>query len=97
MQSTDRASTNRKRVFGFPLKGFSLFQGALLSVSAGLLAFCITTMVAIFVLLFLKLHGHPQIDMAISYRDIGFPVAVIVLAIALPTFGILWVRGKFDK
>lgn len=97
MESTDRGSASRKRVFGFPLKGFSLFQGALLSVSAGLLAFCITTTIAIFVLLFLKLHGHPDIDMAISYRDIGFPVAVIVLAIALPTFAILWVKGKFEK
>lgn len=97
MQSMDRGRAGQKRVFGFPLEGFSLFQGALLSVSAGLMTFCITTMVAIFVLLFMKFHGRPDIDMAISYRDVGFPAGVIVLAIALPMFGILWLRAKFEK
>jgi hypothetical protein len=97
MQSMDRGSTGQKRVFGFPLKGFSLFQGALLSLSASLMTFCITTTIAIFVLLFMKFHGRPDIDMAISYRDIGFPAGVIVLTIALPTFMILWLRAKFEK
>ena len=97
MQPATHSRGTSKRVFGFPLRGFSLFQGMLLSVSAALLAFCVTTMVSIFVLLFLKLHSRPHIDMAISYRDIGFPVAIIVLVIALPTFAILWLRGKFQQ
>jgi hypothetical protein len=32
--------------------------------------------------------------MAISYRDIGFPASMVVLAIALPFFLTLWVRAK---
>jgi hypothetical protein len=93
----DRGGAGQKRVCGFPLKGFSLFQGALLSVSASLMTFCITTMVSIFVLLFMKFHGRPDIDMAISYRDIGFPAGVIVLVIAMPTFAILWMKAKLAK
>jgi hypothetical protein len=34
------------------------------------------------------------VDMAISYRDIGFPASIVVLALALPFFLTLWVRAK---
>jgi hypothetical protein len=52
------------------------------------------TMVAIFGLLIYRTNGHHGVDMAISYRDIGFPASLVVLAIALPFFLTLWVRAK---
>lgn len=84
-------------IFGFPLKGFGLVSSLLLSFSSAILTFCATTMVAIFVMLAMRLAGGKTVDFAVSYRDIGFPAAVVVLAIALPFFLTLWVRAKFAK
>jgi hypothetical protein len=41
--------------------------------------------------------GHTGIDFAMSYRDVGFPAALLVLTLALPFFLTLWVRAKFVK
>lgn len=82
-------------VFGFPLKGFGLFSSLLLSFSSAIITFCVTTMVAIFVMLAMRMAGNRTIDFAISYRDIGFPAAILVLAVALPFFLTLWIRAKF--
>ena len=95
MQSTQTARGGT--VFGFPLKGFGLFSSLLLSFSSAILTFCVTTAVAIFVLLGMRLYGGRAVDFAVSYRNIGFPAAVVVLALALPFFLTLWVRAKFLK
>jgi hypothetical protein len=84
-------------VLGFPLKGFGLFSSLLLSFASAIFTFCATTMVAIFVLLAMRLGGGKTVDFAMSYRNIGFPAAVVVLAVALPFFLTLWVRAKFRK
>ncbi len=83
-------------IFGFPLRGFGLFSSLLLTLASALLTFCITTMVSIFALLIYRANGHASVDMAISYRDIGLPASLIVLAIALPFFLTLWVRAKIQ-
>jgi hypothetical protein len=88
------AQTQGGKIFGFPLRGFGLFSSLLLSFASSLFTFCVTTMVAIFALLIYRTNGHPAVDMAISYRDIGFPASMVVLAIALPFFLTLWVRAK---
>ncbi|MGA2251411.1 hypothetical protein [Terracidiphilus sp.] len=85
------------RIFGFPLKGFGLFSSLLLSFASAIITFCVTTMVAIFSLLAWRMAGHPGVDFAMSYRDVGFPAAMVVLALALPFFLTLWVRAKFIK
>ena len=82
------------KILGFPLRGFGLFSSLLLSFAASLFTFCIATMVAIFAMLIYRANGHHSVDMAISYRDIGFPASMVVLAIALPFFLALWVRAK---
>jgi hypothetical protein len=83
-----------RTVFGFPLRGFGLFSSFLLSFASALFTFCVVTMVAIFGLLIYRANGHHAVDMAISYRDIGFPASIVVLALALPFFLTLWVRAK---
>ncbi|HEY3706570.1 MAG TPA: hypothetical protein VGL22_16025 [Terracidiphilus sp.] len=82
------------KIFGFPLRGFGLFSSLLLTFAASLFTFCITTMVAIFGLLFYRMNGHPAVDMAIAYRDFGLPASLVVLVIALPFFLTLWIRAK---
>jgi hypothetical protein len=89
-----QSGTQGGKIFGFPLKGFGLFSSLLLSFAAALFTFCLTTLVAIFALLIYRANGHPAVDMAMSYRDFGFPASMVVLAIALPFFLTLWVRAK---
>lgn len=84
-------------IFGFPLKGFGLFSSLLLSFASAIFTFCAVTTVAIFVLLGIRIAGNRTIDFAMSYRDIGFPAAVVVLAVALPFFLTIWVRAKFKS
>jgi hypothetical protein len=86
-----------KTVLGFPLRGFSLFSSLLLSFASALLTFCITTMIAIFSLLVWNLGGKHSVDYAISYRDIGLPASLVVLALALPFFLVLWIRAKIHE
>ncbi len=92
--SGGRDAAQGGKIFGFPLKGFGLVSSLLLSFASALFTFCVTTLVAIFALLIYRTNGHPTVDMAISYRDFGFPASLVVLAIALPLFLTLWIRAK---
>jgi hypothetical protein len=84
-------------VFGFPLEGFGLFTSLLLSFASAFFTFFATTCIAIFALLGWNLIGHHTVNFADSYLYVGFPAGVIVLAVALPVFGMLWVRAKLRK
>jgi len=86
-----------KTVLGFPLRGFGLFTSLLLSFASALLTFCIATMIAIFSLLVWNLGGKHSVDFAITYRYIGLPASLVVLAIALPFFLVLWIRAKIHQ
>jgi hypothetical protein len=79
---------------GFPLQGFSLFQSLLLTVASAFFAFFTATTVTIFVLLGWNLIGHHSVNYADSYLYVGFPAGLIVLLVALPVFGTLWIRAK---
>ncbi len=81
-------------VLGFPLKGFGLFTSLLLSFAAAFFTFFASTCIAIFALLAWNLFGHHAVSYADSYRWVGFPAGVLVLVVALPLFGTLWVRAK---
>jgi hypothetical protein len=85
------------RIFGFPLKGFSLFQSLLLAVASAFLTFFATTCISIFALLGWNLLGGHSVNYADTYRYVGFPAGVLVLVVALPFFLALWVRAKVRK
>jgi hypothetical protein len=82
---------------GFPLEGFSLFQSLLLALASAFFTFFLTTCVAIFSLLVWNGLLHHTVDYADSYRYVGLPAGVLVLLIALPFFGTLWVRAKMRQ
>ncbi len=84
-------------VLGFPLKGFGLFTSLLLAFAAAFFTFFASTTVAIFALLAWNLFGHHAVNYADSYRYVGFPAFVVVLAVALPVFAVLWIRAKLGK
>ena len=97
MQLAQSTRYGGKTVLGFPLRGFGLFTSLLLSFASALFVFCLTTMIAIFSLLIWNLGGRHSVDYADSYRFVGLPVALVVLALALPFFLILWIRSKFQS
>lgn len=84
-------------ILGFPLKGFGLFTSLLLSVATALFTFFLTTTIAIFSLLAWNLGGHHSVNYADSYLYVGAPSGLLMLLVALPVFGTLWVRAKFLK
>ncbi len=94
MQSVENRHAENGTVLGFPLKGFGLFTSLLLAVAAAFFTFFATTTVAIFALLAWNGLGHHAVSYAASYRYVGFPAGVLVLAVALPVFAVLWVKGK---
>ena len=85
------------KILGFPLEGFSLFQSLLLSFAAAFFTFFLTTCIAIFALLFWNAFSARKVNFAYTYLYVGFPAGVLVLLIALPLFGTLWVRAKLRK
>jgi hypothetical protein len=97
---TQTAPTGRPAggtLFGFPLKGFGLFTSLLLAFAAAFFTFFASTTIAIFALLGWNLGGGHAVNYADSYLYIGFPAAVLVLVIALPVFGVLWVRARLNR
>jgi uncharacterized membrane protein len=82
------------RVLGFPLEGFGLFTSLLLSFAAAFFTFFAATFLAIIALLVWNLAGSHSVSFADTYRYVGLPAGLVVLVVALPFFGVLWVRSK---
>jgi len=100
-QSATRSATSQRPAggtfLGFPLAGFSFFQSLLLAFASAFFTFFATTCVAIFSLLGWNLLGGHTVNYADSYLYVGFPAGVLVLIVALPLFGTLWVRAKVRR
>ncbi|HVZ83387.1 MAG TPA: hypothetical protein VG893_06895 [Terracidiphilus sp.] len=94
---TTHSSRRAGSVLGFPLEGFSFFQSMLLSFASAFFTFFLTTFLAIASLLAWNNLGHHAVNYADTYLYVGFPAGVLVLVLALPFFGFLWVRAKLSK
>jgi len=89
----DLARARREGVlFGIPLGDLGWFQSLLMGVATGFAAFFLTTFLSIMALLFYRVASGHNPDFAIAYRDIGFPVGVVVLILALGYLSILYAR-----
>lgn len=97
MQSAQSQHHSGGKFLGFPLEGFSLFQSLLLALTSAFFTFFATTTLSIFALLAYNLIGHHTVNYADSYLYVGFPAGLIVLLIALPLFGMLWIRAKMQR
>src|ERR1700739_88632 len=97
MQSAQSQRHPGGKFLGFRVEGLSFFQSLLLALTSGFFTFFATTTLAIFALLAWNLVGHHTVNYADSYLYVGFPAAVIVLLIALPLFGTLWIRAKLRR
>jgi len=97
MEHAMKNQHSRGSILGFPLEGFSLFQGVLLAVASAFFTFFAVTTIAIFALLIWNAGAAHKINFAYSYLYAGFPAGVVVLLIALPYFLSVWFRSKMHR
>jgi len=79
-------------IFGIPLGDLGWFSSLLMGMATGFAAFFLTTFVSIMALLFYRIASGHNPDFAIAYRDIGFPVGLVVLVAALTYLAVLYGR-----
>jgi hypothetical protein len=84
-------------LFGVPLGDLGWFQSLLMGAATGMAAFFATTFCAIMVLLVYTGVTHRQVNFALTYRWAGFPVGVVVMALALSYLGVQWARRMARK
>ena len=84
-------------LFGIPLGELGWFQTLLMSFATGFAAFFAATFLAIMALLVYMMATSKHPDFALSYRDAGLPVGLVVLLVALTYLGSLWVKRKLRK
>lgn len=82
------------RLLGIPLGDFGFFSAILLSLAAAFLAFFGSCFLAILGLLIWNLGLHHSVNFADSYRDIAFPIGLVVLGFGLVFFTGAWLRRK---
>ncbi len=83
-------------VFGAPVRDLGWFASLLMGLASGMAAFFFATFVGIFAILMLNAFGH-KADYTISYRLVGLPVGLLVMASALGYLGTFWVKRVFRK
>jgi bacteriorhodopsin len=94
----DVARARREGVlFGIPLGDMGWFASLLMGLATGFAAFFLATFCAIVVMLVGMMAMHRTPDFALSYRWVGFPVGVVVMALALGYLGFQWVRRMSRK
>jgi ABC-type dipeptide/oligopeptide/nickel transport system permease subunit len=79
-------------LLGIPLGDLGWFQSLLMGFATGFAAFFATTFVSIIALLFYRVASGHNPDFAIAYRDVGFPVGLVVLVLALGYLSVLYAR-----
>jgi len=84
-------------LFGVPLGNLGWFSSLLMAVASGFMAFFAATFCAIVFILVYNSALHGAIDFALSYRRVGLPAGLLVLAIALGYLGMLWCKRIFRR
>lgn len=84
-------------LFGVPIHGLGWFSSLVISIAVGFAAFFAATFLAIFALLFYNSFAHHALDFNLTYRDVGLPVGVAVMALAFVYMGRLWVRDLIHR
>jgi hypothetical protein len=84
-------------LFGVPLGNLGWFSSLLIAVASGFMAFFAATFCAIVFILVYNTALHGSIDFALSYRRVGLPAGLLVLAIALSYLGTLWCKRIFRR
>jgi hypothetical protein len=98
---TERPTTPRATgagsLFGVPLGDLGLFTSLLMSGAMGMVAFFASTFCAIAGMLLYNTTTHHAVDFGLTYRRIGLPVGLLVLAISLGYLGTQWIRRQLRR
>ena len=78
-------------IFGAPVGDMGWFASVLMAVASGMAAFFAATFAGIMSILFWNAAGH-KADFTVSYRWVGLPVGLAVMALAMVYLGMLWMR-----
>jgi hypothetical protein len=81
-------------LFGVPFGDLGWFTSLLMSFAMGFAAFFAATFCAIFGVLIYNTATHHAVDFALTYKRVGLPVGLVVLALTLGYLGTLWVRRQ---
>ena len=68
-----------------------------MGLATGFAAFFLTTFCAIVALLFYFAATHHPVDYAVAYKRVGFPVGLVVGALALTYLAVQWSRRMARK
>ena len=79
-------------VFGIPLGDLGWFGSLLIGVASGFFAFFASTFCAIVFVLIYNTAAHANIDFALTYRHVGFPIGLAVMAVSLGYLARLWLK-----
>ena len=79
-------------LFGVPLGNLGWFASLLMAVASGFMAFFAATFCAIVFILIYNSATHSALDFALTYRRVGLPIGLVVMAVAFCTLGSLWLR-----
>jgi hypothetical protein len=85
------------QLFGIPLGDLGWFQSLLMGAATGMAAFFLTTFLAIVGMLIYQMATQHVPPYNQAYRAFGFPVGVVVMALALGYLGVQWSRRKLRK
>ncbi|HEX3569657.1 MAG TPA: hypothetical protein VHU44_02425 [Acidobacteriaceae bacterium] len=94
--STPRSFGNGN-LFGIPLRDLGWFGSLLIAVASGFLTFFATTFFSIFAILLYNAATHSTVDFAFSYRRVGLPCGLAVLAFASIYLARLWIKRMFHR
>jgi hypothetical protein len=75
-----------------PVGDFGWFATLLIGLASGFMAFFASTFCAILFILIYNSAAHGNIDFSLSYRRVGFPIGIVVMAVALSYLGSLWFK-----
>lgn len=84
-------------LFGVPIGDLGWFTSLIMSIASGFVAFFAATFLAIVSILLLNSFAQKSIDFTLSYRDIGLPIGLAVLLIALIYLGTLWAKRQLRR
>ena len=84
-------------LFGAPVGDLGWFASLLMGTATGFAAFFASTFLAIFGILIYNSVTHRAVDFALSYRRVGLPVGLTVMAVALGYLGMLWAKRQLRR
>jgi len=96
MNLNEKKTLGTGYVFGAPVKDLGWFASLIMGVAAGMMAFFAATFVAIFSILFYNAGGH-HVDFALTYKWVGIPLGLTVMALSLGYLGTFWVKRKLRR